>query len=131
MGYAHTKDAGGCERRIADAYAFLEDSDSPAPPWASGYRVTVTGTLADEAYCWSHLQPRKAIPLYERALRDWPRSEARDGGLHRARLAIVCAATGERDRAEAEGRKALAIARATQSIAIDHELRRLGGLLPS
>jgi tetratricopeptide (TPR) repeat protein len=128
-GYARIGDADACERRIADAYTLLEVADSPAPPWASGYRVTVIGTLAREATCWAALDPRKAIPLYERALREWPRSEARDGGLYRARLAIVCAATGERDRAEAEGRKALAIARATQSSAIDRELRQLGGLL--
>jgi hypothetical protein len=53
----------------------------------------------------------------------------RDGGLHQARLALACAAAGELDRAEAEGRKALAMQRATKSGIAARELRRLGQTL--
>jgi hypothetical protein len=50
----------------------------------------------------------------------------RDSGVQRARLALACAEAGERDRAEVEGRKALAIARATRSNAAARELEQLG-----
>jgi hypothetical protein len=129
LGHARIGDTAACERTLANAYALLKDTDSPAPPWSSGYRVTVAGTRADEAACWSHLQPHKAITLYERALQDWGRTEVLHGGLYRSRLAVVCATAGERDRAEAEGRRAHAIAQATQSKSIERELRRLSTLL--
>lgn len=67
--------------------------------------------------------------MYEDALREWPRNRTRDGGLHQARLALACAAAGEHDRATAEGRKALAIARTTKSSVAARELRRLGAAL--
>jgi tetratricopeptide (TPR) repeat protein len=75
------------------------------------------------------MQPSKAIELYDKALRDWPRAEARGGGVHQARLALACAATGELDRAQAEGRRALAIARATNSVTAKRELKRLQAAL--
>jgi hypothetical protein len=71
------------------------------------------------------MQPSKAIPLYENILRTWPRDQRAMGALHQARLALACAAIGEHDRAEAEGRKALAIARATRSGRAARELKRL------
>ena len=126
IGYGITNDAAACERYIVDAYRLEAADDSPAPPWAGGFRVTHTYVRMTEARCWLAMRPTKAITLYEGALRDWPRHEARAGGLHQARLARACAATGERDRARAEGRKALAIAQATKSITIERELRRLG-----
>ena len=129
LGHALAGDVTACERRLHDAYGLLEHSDSRPPPWAHGFRVTHSGTLATEACCWLYLGPRKAIPLYERALRDWPRDEARDYGLHRARLALACASAGEHDRARAEGRKAYASARATGSNAAARELKRLGAEL--
>lgn len=129
LGHARLGDTAACERTLANAYALLEDTDSPAPPWSSGYRVTVAGTRGDEAACMSHLRPHKAITLYERALQDWGRTEVLHGGLYRSRLAVVCAIAGDRDRAEAEGRRAHAIARATQSKSIERELRRLNTLL--
>jgi hypothetical protein len=49
--------------------------------------------------------------------------------VHRARLALACAAAGEHDRARAEGRKSLAIARTTKSNVAARELRRLGDVL--
>jgi hypothetical protein len=75
------------------------------------------------------MRPRKAIPLYEGVLHEWPRDLARDRGVHQARLALACAAAGERDRAEVEGRKALAIARATKSSLVARELKQLGKAL--
>jgi hypothetical protein len=128
LGHALAKDAGACERSLAAAEALAGHADSPPPPWAGG-RVRPTLVRAVEARCWLWMQPGKAIGLYECALREWPRDQMRDRGLHQARLALACAATGERDRAEAEGRKALAIARATQSSTAARELRRLGQTL--
>jgi tetratricopeptide (TPR) repeat protein len=127
LGHALGGDAPACEQHLADAYR-LADTDSTAPPWASA-AVTQRHVRAGEARCWLWLQPRKAIPLYEAALRDWPRERTRDGGLHQARLALACASAGQRERAIAEGRKALAIARTTQSVTAVRELRRLGAAL--
>jgi tetratricopeptide (TPR) repeat protein len=127
LGHALGGDATACERRLADAYNLL-NSDSPAPPWASA-DVTHRHIRAGEARCWLWLQPSKAIPLYEDALRQWPRDRARDGGLHQARLALACAAAGEHDRATTAGRKALAIARTTKSNVARRELKQLGQTL--
>jgi len=124
LGTAMAGDASDCERWLADAYGLL-DAESPAPPWAGEYRVARAGTLAAQARCWAVLDPSKAIGFYDDALRDWPRGEARDGGLHRARLALACAATGELDRARAEGTRALAIAKQTRSASAARELRQL------
>jgi tetratricopeptide (TPR) repeat protein len=127
MRHAHAHaiagDAASCERSLAAAYELAEDATSPGRPW--GGRVTPVLVRGAEARCWLVLEPRKAIPLYERALQEWPRERVRDGGLHQARLALACAATGEHDRARAEGRKALAIARSTKSSVAARELRRL------
>jgi hypothetical protein len=54
---------------------------------------------------------------------------ARTSGLHQARRALACAAAGECDRGTAEGRKALALARATKSSLVTRELKRLGQTL--
>jgi transcriptional regulator with XRE-family HTH domain len=121
-------DAGLCERHIAAAYTLGADSTSPAG-WGWGNRRTSVLIRATEARCWLALDPRKAIPLYENVLREWPRDCARSRGLHQARLALACAGIGERDRAEAEGRKALAIAKATGSALAGRELKRLGAAL--
>lgn len=129
LGHALARDADACERSLAEAYALVERTDSPAPPWAGEFRYTATAVRAGEARCWLSMQPRKAILLYERALRTWPRDEARGGGVHQARLALACAAAGERDRAELEGRKALSIARTTKSSVAARELKQLGAAL--
>jgi len=117
-GHALAGNVSACQRRLAYAY---EGAGSVSSPGA----VTPTDVRANEARCWMWLQPSKAIPLYESALREWPRDRTRDGGLHQARLALACAAVGERDRAKAEGLKALAIARSTKSNVAARELRRL------
>jgi hypothetical protein len=128
LAHAMAGDASASEPRLVDAHSLLYE-ESPPPPWAGEYRVARAGTLAAEARCWAALDPAKAIGLYDAALRDWPRTEVRDGCLHMARLALACAATGELDRARAEGRKALAIAKQTKSATATRELRRLGAAL--
>ena len=125
LGHALGGDAAACERRLHDAYGLLEHADSPVPPWAHEFRVTRSGTRATEACCWLAMTPAKAISVYEDALRDWPRDEVRDRGLHRARLALACAQAGELDRAKAEGAGAFAIAKQTRSASAARELRQL------
>ena len=112
-------DTLACQRRLADAAANGSASGGP-------FAVTPNSALANEARCWLWMEPSKAISLYDTALSKWPRDQVRDGGLHQARLALACAAAGELDRAEAEGRKALAMHRATKSGIAARELRRLG-----
>jgi hypothetical protein len=75
------------------------------------------------------MAPAKAIGLYEDALRDWPPAEVQHGGIERARLALACALAGERDRAEAEGAKALVIYKQTRSATAARELKQLGAVL--
>ena len=125
-GYALAGDAAACERSLADAYRLVEHTGSPAPPWAGNISVTHGHIRRAEARCWLELRPVKAVALYESVVREWPRDRMRTGGLQRARLALAYAATGERDRAISEGRKALAIARSTGSSMASLELKRLG-----
>jgi transcriptional regulator with XRE-family HTH domain len=125
IGHAMAGDAAACERHLATAHDLIGNDDSPAPPWAGEFRVTRIGTIAAEARCWLVLKPAKSIVLHQDALRNWPRAEARDGGIVQARLALACAKAGEPDRARVEGRKALAVARATSSATAKRELKRL------
>jgi transcriptional regulator with XRE-family HTH domain len=129
LGHALGGDAEASERRLHDAYGFLEHAESPVPPWAHEFRVTLSGTRATEACCWLAMAPAKAIGVYDDALRDWPRDEVRDRGLHRARLALACAEAGELDRAKAEGANAFAIAKQTGSASAARELRQLGAVM--
>jgi hypothetical protein len=129
LGHALANDVGACERRLGDAYA-LNEGDSPAPPWSGEFSVkSLRLVKTTEARCWLWLRPAKAVTLYESALREWPRDLVRDGGLNQARLALACASAGEHDRARAEGRKALAIAKSTKSSIAARELRQLGQVL--
>jgi tetratricopeptide (TPR) repeat protein len=118
-GHALANDAASCERLLADA-SKAADALATAPG-----AVTASNVRANEARCWGWMKPQKAVLLYDEALREWPRDQMRDGGLHQARLALACAAAGEHDRAKAEGRKALAIARTTKSSVAARELKRL------
>jgi transcriptional regulator with XRE-family HTH domain len=126
-GHARMGDAQMTSRMLTEAQALLRQ-DSPPPPNTA---LPSTDRLVRcwEARCWSALEPAKGAELYDSVLGDWPRGWTRDGGLYRARLARACADAGERDRAEAEGRKALGIARATNSASAKRELRRLGRAL--
>lgn len=117
-GHALANDAASCQRRLADASEGTSLAHSPGA-------VTPSNVRANEARCWGWMKPQKAVLLYDEALREWPRDQMRDGGLHQARLALACAAAGEHDRAKAEGRKALAIARTTNSSVAARELTRL------
>lgn len=127
FGYALANDADACERSLAGAEGSLEPVHDPASfvqPWVG--RTTIRSHLRpDEARCWLHMRPSRAIPLYENVLRQWPRDQRAMGGLHQARLALACAAAGERERATVESRKALAVARTTGSGRAARELKRL------
>jgi hypothetical protein len=59
------------------------------------------------------------------------RSEDETAACIRARLAIACAASGQLDRARAEGRKALTTARVMRSATAARQLRQLHDLLRS
>lgn len=129
-GQALANNVAACERSLADAEALMEGASPPLePPWVG--RATIRSHVRpDEARCWLTMrQPRTAIGLYESVLRNWPRDRMRDRGLHQARLAIACAGAGELDRAEVEGRTALAITRTTKSSGATRELRRLRQVL--
>jgi hypothetical protein len=126
--HANLGNTDAAERLLARAYE-LAAHESAAPP------LSVSGALSEhvvrcwEARCWAALAPAKAVALYDSVLRDWPRHRTRDGGLYLARLANACADAGELDRARAEGRKAVAIARTTRSSVAARELRRLAASL--
>lgn len=126
-GHARIGDAQMTSRMLTKAQALLKQ-DSPPPP-NTALPSTERLVRCWEARCWAALEPAKGAELYGSVLRDWPRGWTRDGGLYRARFALACAGAGERDRAEVEGRKALAIARATNSASAKRELRRLGRAL--
>jgi transcriptional regulator with XRE-family HTH domain len=132
-GHALANDATSCERSLADARDLLHPSltapkSSEASPLdrLGDREATIPYVAAEEARCWLRLQPRRAITGFENVLREWPRERVRGRGIHQAHLALACAASGEHDRASAEGRKAFAIARATESSVALRELKRLG-----
>jgi transcriptional regulator with XRE-family HTH domain len=127
--HARAGDRDAAERMIAEAETLAARKGPPAPLSRNLPHDSAHDVRCWEARCWGTLAPAKAIPMYESLLRDWPPGETRDGGLYMARLAVVCAAAGELDRAEAEGRKALAIARATNSASAFRELKQLGAVL--
>jgi transcriptional regulator with XRE-family HTH domain len=128
--HAHARigDPDAAQRALAEV-AQLVELDSPPPPRVVDRHIEPRHLRAWEARCWMTLDPRKAVPMYEALLRDWPLERHRDGGLHRARMALACANAGELDRARAEGRKAFAIAKRTGSAVAHAELRRLTAAL--
>jgi transcriptional regulator with XRE-family HTH domain len=75
FGHALANDADACERSLAAAEGPLDDADDRSvQPWVG--RATVRShARPDEARCWLYMQPRKAIPLYEAVLREWPRDQ--------------------------------------------------------
>jgi hypothetical protein len=129
LGHALAGDAAACERMLAHTAHLLArlPGDEPVRPLDDVFRYAVSAPYvrAAGARCWLALRPSKAIGRYDDALDRWPRDERCDGALHRARLAIACAAAGEPDRAAQEGAKALGIGRATGSDLIRRELARL------
>lgn len=66
------------------------------------------------------------IDVRQYLLTDDPARGYMVGGMF---FALACAGAGELDRARAEGRKALAIVRQTQSATAARELQRLGAAL--
>jgi hypothetical protein len=127
--YAHARigDAQATARALADAERLASLESAPLPPPDDG----MTGLLIRrwEARCWAELDPAKGVVLYDAILRDQPRDWVREQGLYLAYVANACAAAGELDRARAEGRRALAIFRQTQSATAASELKRLGAVL--
>jgi transcriptional regulator with XRE-family HTH domain len=95
------------------------------------HEVSAPYVAADAARCRLWLDPAVAMTAYHDVLQAWPSDRVRDRGVQQARLATACAAAGELDRAEAEGRKALIIARATKSATATRELKRLSTTLRS
>jgi len=126
--HAHLGNADATERLLAQAHE-LAAKHSAAPPLSVSVALSEHVVRCWRARCWAALAPAKAVALYDSVLRDWPRHRTRDGGLYLARLARACADAGELDRARAEGRKALAIARATKSTVAARELKRLSASL--
>jgi transcriptional regulator with XRE-family HTH domain len=127
--HARIADADMTARLLADAHQ-LAAHDSASPPLPADTPLAGFLVCCWEARCWALLEPTKGVALYDDVLRDWPHVVGRrDGGLYQTRLAIACAASGQLDRARAEGRKALTTARATQSATAVRELRQLHDLL--
>jgi hypothetical protein len=126
--HAHIGNADATERLLARAHD-LATKDSPTAPLSVSVPLAEHVVRCWEARCWAALAPTKGVALYDSVLRDWPRGRTRDGGLYLARLARACADAGELDRAEVEGRKALAIARTTRSSVAARELKQLATTL--
>jgi transcriptional regulator with XRE-family HTH domain len=127
LALAFAGDGPGSAARLREAEALLgapEDGRDPLGPVVTddGAPHYIAG---DMARCRLWLEPAAAVTAYEDVLRGWPREHVRDGGLEQARLALACAAAGQHDRARAEGRKAFAIFKTTQSATAARELRRL------
>jgi hypothetical protein len=134
-----------CAMRAAHAHALLDDGpsaeqmlaqaeglvgrESPPPPMSRDSPTDLHDVRCWAARCWAALAPGRGVTLYDRVLATWPREEARDGALFRARLALACAEAGELDRARAEGRRALRETRLAGSVSAERELRRLGAAL--
>jgi transcriptional regulator with XRE-family HTH domain len=129
--YAHARidDPDAASRLLAEAHE-LAAQDGPSPPLPADTPLSGYLVRCWEARCDAALQPATGVARYDAILRDWlPAVGRRDRGLYQARLAIACAAASQPDRARAEGRQALAIARATNSTTIARELRQLHDLL--
>jgi transcriptional regulator with XRE-family HTH domain len=124
-GHALGGDATACERALDAAVS----CDAATNVDYGGLKVSPGYMRAEEARCWLQLDPRRAIRLYEDALRRWPRDRPRGRSIQRARLALACAGAGEHDRAQAEGRAAMTAARSTRSSIAARELQRLGQTL--
>jgi hypothetical protein len=126
--HAQVGNADATEQLLARGYD-LTAKDSPAAPLSVSIPLVEHVVRCWEARCWAALSPAKGVALYDSVLRDWPCGRTRDGGLYLARLARACADAGELDRARAEGRKALAIARTTRSHVAARELNQLNAAL--
>jgi hypothetical protein len=114
-------DAEMTGRLLAEAYA-LAAMESRSPPLPADTGLSGYLVRCWEARCWAVLEPTKGVMLYEDVLRNWPHAVGRrDRGLY--------AASGDLDRARAEGRKAFTIARAMNSVTAARELRQLHDVL--
>jgi hypothetical protein len=123
--HALADDTDACERSLADARACVDRADTPRASDIAGHELTPHYLLAAEARCWLWLQPRRAIAMYDDAVRRWPHHRTRSRAVHQARLALACVGADEPERAVTEGIKALEIARTRRSKVILRDLRRL------
>jgi tetratricopeptide (TPR) repeat protein len=129
--HALAGDQDTTSQRLRDADALLTAPDDHVDELGDAvlHEVSASYVAADAARCWLWLDPASAIAAFDDVLLTWPSERVRDRGVQQARLAAACAAAGEHDRAEAEARKALTIARATKSATATRELKRLSATL--
>jgi hypothetical protein len=125
QGHAVANATAACERELAAGYDVLSRTDASEPGLSIGRLPTGPYLAAAEARCWLWLRPRRAVTAFEDVLRLLPHDRTRSRGIQRARLAQACAAAGDRERAAAEGLKAMAIVRTTRSDLTMRELARL------
>jgi hypothetical protein len=126
--HAHIGNVEATERMLAHAHELATQKSTP-PPLSTSVSHADHVVRRWAARCWAVLSPARGVVLYDDVLRDWPCGRTRDRGLYLARLANACAAAGQPDRARAEGAKALAIARTTQSHVTARELTQLTAAL--
>jgi hypothetical protein len=130
--HALADDQDTTSQRLRDADALLTGPDDHVDDELGDavlHEVSASYVAADAARCRLWLDPGSAIAAFDDVLLTWPSERVRDRGVQQTRLAAACAAAGEHDRAEAEARKALTIARATKSATATRELKRLSATL--
>jgi hypothetical protein len=123
--HALAQDTDACERSLATAHDLLGNVNPADAPDLCRLDVTSLWVMGDDPRCWLRLQPRKAIPMFERVLRLLPQERARKRGVHQAHLAMAYVAAGEPKRAAAEGMTALHIGHAIKSDVIARRLKSL------
>ena len=80
----------------------------------------------EAAACWTTLgQTARAIPIFERALDQWPAGQRRDQGLCQARLAKAYADRGDAKRAAETGHLAVSTVRMARSARAVHQLAKV------
>ncbi len=121
-------DTDGCSRMIDDAYREVSDvtqSDDDTAAYCNLEYIQM-----EAAGCWTELgKPDLAIPIFERALSNWPLMMRRDLGLCQTRLAIVHAKAGDFHAAVDVGTSALMTAKAATSTRTLRHLSSLRGML--
>ena len=113
-----------CARSLDAAFREVARPDSDADdlaPYCSPEYIAM-----EAAACWTILgQTGRAIPIFERALGQWPAGQRRDLGLCQARLARAYANRGDAERAAEAGQLAVSTVRVARSARAVHELCRV------
>jgi transcriptional regulator with XRE-family HTH domain len=129
--YALAQDEVACARALEST---IEAVTSPGDNYdeqrtLSGY-CTVRYVRSDAADCWTLLgKPRRAVPILEEILAQWPLEHQRECGLATVRLAIAHAANDEPEQACLAAQLAVAILQTSRSARAIAQLRRLPALL--